>query len=392
MSFTGRTEKKGERSSLRGRALVLLGLIVMVAYVLLAQVSIEKSSYSLLNPNLRLPSIPNRPFRMPLSGDKWSLFQPFYDMDKTKLGSSIFAPPKVIVNTFSKRIEWLDTAHPIDPERPISDRAHEMYLEMLKSFLTATLFNEAEKSVRPSPKKLPFLPFDLARRQGGLDWTYLGDTMTGWKRLDNVWELLKNVVNDDIPGDYIETGVWRGGCSVFARAVLYALGQEEDRQSYVCDSFAGLPPGDRDLDKKDKNWDAMHWYLAIPEEIVAQNFQKYGLLDQNVIFAKGFFNETMPQIKKYHSPTRKFSVMRLDGDMYESTVDVLYNLYDKLSIGGYVIMDDWYGFPSKTACEDFFQVHGIKPEIIQIDRLSAYWKKTEEVDIQFWRYKQNKFN
>lgn len=77
--------------------------------------------------------------------------------------------------------------------------------------------------------------------------------------------------------------------------------------------------------------------------------------------------------------------------MYESTVDVLYNLYDKLSIGGYLIMDDWFGFPSKNACEDFFKVHGINPEIIAIDSLSAYWQKTEHVDIQHWRYAQSKF-
>ena len=102
------------------------------------------------------------------------------------------------------------------------------------------------------------MPFNLTRRQNGNNWTFLGDTMTGWKRIDNVWELLKNVVNDNIPGDYIETGVWRGGCSVFARGVLYALGQE-DRQLYVCDSFAGLPPGSRHLDRKDKNWDDFHW-------------------------------------------------------------------------------------------------------------------------------------
>jgi len=77
--------------------------------------------------------------------------------------------------------------------------------------------------------------------------------------------------------------------------------------------------------------------------------------------------------------------------MYESTVDVLYNLYDKLSIGGYVIMDDWTGFPSKTAVEDFFTVHDISPEIIDIDGMSAYWKKNEQVDIQYWRYEQLKF-
>lgn len=74
--------------------------------------------------------------------------------------------------------------------------------------------------------------------------------------------------------------------------------------------------------------------------------------------------------------------------MYESAVDVLYHLYDKLSIGGCVIMDDWFGFPSKTACEDFFEVHGIQPNIVSIDQLSAYWKKTEDVNIQYWRYEQ----
>ena len=77
--------------------------------------------------------------------------------------------------------------------------------------------------------------------------------------------------------------------------------------------------------------------------------------------------------------------------MYESTVDVLYNLYDKLSVGGYVIMDDWFGFPSKTAVKDFFAVHGISPEVIAIDKLSAYWKKDVDVEIQYWRYEQSKF-
>ena len=57
--------------------------------------------------------------------------------------------------------------------------------------------------------------------------------------------------------------------------------------------------------------------------------------------------------------------------MYELAVDVLYHLYNKLSIGGYVIMDDWYGFPSKTAVQDFFEVHGINPDIISIDGFSA---------------------
>jgi hypothetical protein len=128
--------------------------------------------------------------------------------------------------------------------------------------------------------------------------------------------------------------------------------------------------------------------LEVSAEIVAQNFREMGLLDPNIIFAKGFFNETM---KPLATQIKSLAIMRLDGDMYESTVDVLYHLYEKLSIGGYVIMDDWTGFPSRTACQDFFHVHGLNPEIIAIDDLAIYWKKTEEVEVQYWRYEQSQF-
>ena len=67
--------------------------------------------------------------------------------------------------------------------------------------------------------------------------------------------------------------------------------------------------------------------------------------------------------------------------MYESTVDVLYHLYDKLSIGGYVIMDDWFGFPSKTACEDFFLVHGISADgAFEGFVIEVFWKGSEIID------------
>jgi O-methyltransferase len=66
-------------------------------------------------------------------------------------------------------------------------------------------------------------------------------------------------------------------------------------------------------------------------------------------------------------------------------------MYGKLSIGGYVIMDDWSWFPSRTAVEDFFKVHDIQEEIKDIDVSSAYWKKTKDVKVQYWRYEQSKF-
>lgn len=60
----------------------------------------------------------------------------------------------------------------------------------------------------------------------------------------------------------------------------------------------------------------------------------------------GFFNDTMPVVRQVLD---RVSVLRLDGDMYESCVDILVNLYDKLSVGGYVIVDDWKGFPCEVA-------------------------------------------
>mmetsp|Transcript_28466 Transcript_28466/g.44094 ORF Transcript_28466/g.44094 Transcript_28466/m.44094 type:complete len:136 (-) Transcript_28466:102-509(-) len=131
-------------------------------------------------------------------------------------------------------------------------------------------------------------------------------------------------------------------------------------------------------------------YLAVSDDTVAKHFASFSLLDPGVYFVKGYFSESMPVLARSPLLT-KLAVMRLDGDIYESTVDVLYHLYGHLSIGGYVIIDDWTGFPAKKACEDFFMVHNFRPLIQHIDNIAAYWQKTEEVEVQFWRYEQKQF-
>merc|ERR1739844_670676 len=110
-----------------------------------------------------------------------------------------------------------------------------MYLEMIKSFVTASLFNAAEFSVRAvlRPPQVQLKgPLNLGVRMAGLDWTYAGDTMIGWARIDNIRMLLTDVIRSSIEGDYIETGVWRGGASVFARAVMKVLEPGTTRVSY----------------------------------------------------------------------------------------------------------------------------------------------------------------
>ena len=172
-------------------------------------------------------------------------------------------------------------------------------------------------------------PLNLSKRALGNDWPYLGETMTGNRRLDNVRALLEDVFKNRIPGDYIEMGVWRGGSSMFARGVIRALGQKH-RKSFVCDSFRGLPPGERGL-SWDRGWDNIP-YLEVSAEIVAGNFKFGELLDENVIFAKDFINNSIPVLSK---SIDSLAIIRFDVDIYESAVDVFYNLYDKLTLGGY---------------------------------------------------------
>ncbi len=256
----------------------------------------------------------NRPFPMPIHGKAYEIFQPLYDMDDSKKNAQLFLPPKDFIGTFEERISWAGSMVQIDEEnlKDLSPNEHAalMYLDMIKTFVSGRVFRNAELSVKPrlGRQNQRTGPFDEYLRNGGLDWTFAGDTMTGQKRLDNVHALLKDVIEKKVTGDYIETGVWRGGSSVLAKAVLEVLDPNSNRVSYVCDSFRGLPPGEKKLSTRDAGWDNTP-YLEVSADLVANNFIKYGLLDSNVVFAKGFFNETMPPLAK---KIKSLSIMRLD--------------------------------------------------------------------------------
>lgn len=268
-----------------------------------------------------------------------------------------------------------------------------LYLDLMKKCLTYYLWGETTRpfdpfTVRKFNKRfaitmlMRFLErhnlqimqkfrFDPERRAKGLDWPPLADTMIGLKRLDNIQMCIENVIQNNIPGDLIETGVWRGGASIFMRAVLKAYGVT-DRTVWVADSFEGLPAPDPDKYPQDIG-DTHHEikFLAVSLEEVKANFAKYGLLDKQVKFLKGWFKDTLPE-----APIEKLAVMRLDGDMYESTMDALNNLYPKLSVGGYVIIDDYTLKGCYQAVHDFRSTYGITDEIIDIDGSGAYWQRT----------------
>ena len=204
-----------------------------------------------------------------------------------------------------------------------------------------------------------------------LDWPDVAHTMIGLKRLDNLQYCIEQVVLEDVPGDFIETGVWRGGSVIFMNGMLKALGVT-NRKVWVADSFEGLPkPNETDYPADKGDTHHTYDYLRVTLDTVKQNFEAYGLLDDNVKFLKGWFKDTLPL-----APIDSLAILRLDGDMYESTMDALSNLYFKLSKGGYVIVDDYCILNCKKAIEDFRRKNSITDEIIPIDGSGVYWKKS----------------
>jgi O-methyltransferase len=208
-------------------------------------------------------------------------------------------------------------------------------------------------------------------RMEGRDWPAHADTMIGIKRLENVEYCIREVVKNNVEGDVMELGVWRGGTTIFMRAMLKEL-NSTNRNVWVADSFEGLPRPDKKkypADKNDKHF--LFRELAVSLEDVKHNFEKYELLDDRVKFLKGWFKDTLPT-----APIQKLAVLRLDGDMYESTMDGLVNLYPKLSKGGFLIVDDWGAIPAcKKAVEDYRKKFEITEGIKQIDWTGVYWKK-----------------
>ncbi len=267
------------------------------------------------------------------------------------------------------------------------DSCPRLYLDLLRRSLTNTIY--AEKEVIPVPPNTPLKrlliriagmrgiqlvhpkPLDLEARAEGKDWPLYGQTMLSNRRLDNVQRCVETVLEESIPGDLIETGVWRGGAAILMRGVLKAYG-ETQRTVWVADSFAGLPPPDPNVPQDASIPYHTFHELAVSLEQVQANFERYGLLDDQVRFLKGWFKDTLPT-----APVEHLAVMRLDGDMYESTMDGLTALYPKLSPGGFAIIDD-YGMlePCRQAVTDYREQHGIEEPILTIDFAGAYWRKT----------------
>jgi len=207
-------------------------------------------------------------------------------------------------------------------------------------------------------------------RAQGRDWPRYAQTMVGLERLRNVRRCVERVLSDRVPGDFIEAGVWRGGVAILIRGILRAY-RVGERRVWLADSFRGLPPPDPDRHPADSGSRAHeHELLAVSADQVRDNFRRYDLLDDQVVLVAGWFRDTLPALGD-----RRWALIRLDGDMYESTMDSLVNLYDGLERGGFLIVDDFALTPCREAVEDFRRERGIDEPIERIDWTGVYWRK-----------------
>ena len=319
------------------------------------------------------------------------------------------------------------------PPDPSADQSA-LYLDLLKRVLLNIVYHEQSYQVsltrsKASGRKLPQLVGDppgrfmLKPRIEGEDISLNTLSMIGLPRLNNVQECVEAVVDEDVPGDLIETGVAKGGATILMRAVLRAKG-DEYRRVFCCDTFAEDKPPPKPavaliflpiwlivvtlsyliparrfyaklmklqhsfpVDMEHTSQDTVDSFLffvrnghkfirpAVPSigrslQAVRSHFARLGLLDDRVVFLKGFFSETLPA-----APLEQLSLIRLDGDLYASTMDALVHLYPKLSDGGYCIVDDYFSFEEcKEAVDEYREREAITAPLIQIDAHSVYWR------------------
>jgi O-methyltransferase len=209
-------------------------------------------------------------------------------------------------------------------------------------------------------------------RSVGLDWPLQGLTMTGLRRLDDLQRCVESIVRDGVRGDLIEAGAWRGGASILMRATLDCLGDSE-RTVWVADSFQGFPD-----DEAGEHIDlSTYEFLSVPLEEVKANFARFGC-DEAVRFVPGFFEDTLPELSGGH-----WAIVRLDGDTYEATLTALQSLYPGLSVGGYLIIDDYGALEECSgAVDDFRAQHGITEPLEEIDWTGMRWRRESDAPIE----------
>jgi O-methyltransferase len=307
---------------------------------------------------------------------------------------------------------------------PASASAADLYIDLVKRAVINVLYEDhAVWYFDDDYNRVMDNRFDLRRRLQGMDLPNEAHTMVGLERLNHLQTCAERAIRDGVPGDFVEAGVLRGGAAILLRAILKAHAVT-DRRVVACDTFMARKPmptglgfraglrvlrllatirnrawrrrlffalqkrlGDQRSfpvvsDPSDQMVDGTMFMvrnldvMQAPRDrtslaAVRSHFARYGLLDDQVLFLEGFFSETLPK-----AGLTRVAILRLDGDTYESTRDVLETTYAKLADGGFCVIDDYYSFPDcKRAVDEYRAQHGIVDTIHKIDKHAVYWRR-----------------
>jgi O-methyltransferase len=262
------------------------------------------------------------------------------------------------------------------------------YLDLLEQTLTHTAYGRLDVGFGGNPLSRRLVRVlerrgivalrpaagDDEARENGHDWPVFAYTMSGVRRLRNTRCCVEQVLADGVPGDLIETGTWRGGSAMMMRGVLQAH-EDLERRVYAADTFAGLPAPDV-RGYPDDRCSRLHREprLAIGVDEVRAGFERLGLLDERVVFLEGLFADTLPAVSD-----RTWAVIRLDGDLYESTSDALTHLWPGVARGGFVIVDDYGAVAGcRRAVDEFRARHGITAPLRRIDWTGVWWRRESD--------------
>ena len=211
-----------------------------------------------------------------------------------------------------------------------------------------------------------------------------------YRRASMLEPLAARVFADNVPGDFMEAGVFKGGIAIFMTALLVAHDPYGKRTMWFADSFSGLPPVDTAVnpridalvakENKRTKWVKGRFVakLATVQQHFAQCYrnetgegQRFGG-QRRARALPGYFRDVLP------GPVRTLALLRIDGDLYISIMDALERLYDRLSVGGWVVFDDWKFDQARAAITDFRERRGINAPLLfsngTLDPM-VYWRK-----------------
>jgi len=271
---------------------------------------------------------------------------------------------------YVKDKQQFEQVHPDIVAECLLNEKPSVYIDLLMKVLVGL---PREGSYRSANTK-DIRKYDEGFRYAGNDWPPLGYTMIGKARMENLRCAIAEVNRNQIPGAIVELGVWRGGAMMLAAALSKESANDQERSIYLFDVFGKLDSG---------AYQKIQGFLETGVEEVKRDFEYFGLDGSNVHYEVGLFKDTLPAWKERAD---QIAVLRVDGNFYDSYQDAMYYLYPKVPVGGIVIFDDVMSHPNVMRMwRDFRSEQGLPEELVPIDKHSAWFRKTMQIQPD-WKY------